>query len=101
MRVIKFTINENYYEEFKNKCFDQDITVKKKLNVLIAQDSTVENIKDLFPEDHNENPRKITLKVNEELFKSIMKKCGTLDLKIGNYMPYLIYRYLANEKIAL
>ena len=96
MKVIKFTINEDYYEKFKILCSKDGITMKRKLNVLVSQDTEVVDIKDYFPSDYNENIRNVTLKINEEIYKGIMKKCGKLDLKVKKYVPYLIYRYLKN-----
>jgi len=95
MRVVKFTINENYYNDFKEICTKEEITVKKKLNVLLAhdKDETV-NIRDYFPKNHNEALRSVTLKINEELYKGFLKKCGKMDIKASKYVPYLIYRFL-------
>ena len=101
MKVIKFTINENYYNELKSKCEENDLTVKRKINVLVSQDTAYtdyEDINEYFPEDSKENVKKVTLKVNEELYKGIMKNCGKLDLRTNKYIPYLIYRYLREDK---
>jgi|LGOV01.1.fsa_nt_gb hypothetical protein len=99
MKVIKFTINEDYYEQFKILCSKDDITVKRKLNVLVSQDAESTDIKEYFPSDYNEKMRKVTLKINEEIYKGIMKKCGKLDLKVNKYVSYLIYRYLHDMNI--
>lgn len=98
MKVLKFTINEKYYEAFKSQCQQEDITVKRKLNVLLAQDRKPANLLAYYPEDSKEDLRKLTLKVNEELYKGVMKKCGQMDYKVRQYLPYLIYRYLQTVK---
>lgn len=98
MKVLKFSIYEKYYEAFKNQCIKENITVKRKLNVLLVQDTKPARLQDYYPEDANEATRKLTLKVNEELYKSVMKKCGQMDYKVRQYLPYLIYRYLQTIK---
>jgi len=98
MRVVKFKINDTYYEEFKSICVDDGVTIKKKLNILLAQDPNPENITDYYPEDANENSRKLTLKINEELYRSIMKKCGRYDFSPSKYVPYLIYKFLCFDR---
>lgn len=96
MRIIKFTINEDYYEAMKIMCSKDNLNVKKKLNVLLSQDNKeVSDIKEFYPEDANENPRKITLKVNEEFYKGVMKRADILGVKASKYIPYLIYKFLA------
>ncbi len=97
MKVIKFTINEDYYNELKEICVDEGITIKRKINVLLSMDPGFDNINDYFPADSKENVKRLTLKVNEELYKGIMKRCGQLDLRANKYVPYLIYRYLLNN----
>ncbi|MBN2260620.1 MAG: hypothetical protein JW702_08740 [Clostridiales bacterium] len=99
MQVIKFSISEPHYNSLKDICIKEEITVKKKINILLAQDTQTINIKDYFPNGHHENPKKVTLKINEELYKGIMKKCGQLDIKVSQYVPYLIYKYLSEAKI--
>ena len=95
MRIIKFSINENTYETFQNICRLENITVKKKLNVLLSKDNPEGiDIKECFPEDANQNLRRITLKVNEELYKGIMKNSDKFDIKPKSYIPYLIYNFL-------
>ena len=98
MKVLKFKVHADYFEEFKNICTEENITVKKKYNVLLSQDRNTSDIMDYFPEDHSENLRKMTLKVNEELYKGVMKKCGRLDLRVRDYMVYLIYKFLLERK---
>lgn len=99
MKLLKFKIHEDYYEEFKDCCINEDIAVKRKLNVLLSQDKFTIDIKSFFPEDHSEKSRKMTLKVNDELYKSVMKKCGQLGLNSKDYMPYLIYKFLLDLDI--
>jgi len=95
MRIIKFSINENSYETFLKECKDKDITVKRKINVLISQDKAIDtDINDYFPENLDKDLRTITLKVNEELFKGVMKGSDRLGIKSKRYIPYLIYKYL-------
>lgn len=95
MRIIKFSINENSYEAFLKECKAKDITVKRKINVLISQDKAYDtDINDYFPEDLDKDLRTITLKVNEELFKGVMKGSDRLGIKSKRYIPYLIYKYL-------
>ena len=95
MRIIKFSINEKAYEDFMNKCKTEDITVKKKINVLLSKDRSVDvNINDYFPDNHDQDLRTITLKVNEELYKGLMKSSDRLDIKSKRFIPYLIYKYI-------
>ena len=98
MKLIKFTINENAYEEFLNHCKEEDITVKRKLNVLLSNDS-IENsqIKGFVPKEYSGEYRTITLKVNEEFYKGIMKNSGRLDVKSKKYIQYLIYSFLKKQ----
>lgn len=98
MKVLKFRIHTDYFEEFKNICIEEDITVKRKFNVLLSEDRNTQNILDYFPEEHKDDLRKMTLKVNEELYKGVMKKCGRLDLQVRDYMAYLIYKFLLDRK---
>lgn len=98
MKLIKFTINENYYEEFKTICESSDITIKKKLNVLLSADVKKIDINEYFPENHDQNVKKVTLKVNEELYKGILKNCGRFDIRSSRYVPYLIYKFLLENK---
>ncbi|MBI9012375.1 MAG: hypothetical protein JEZ08_09135 [Clostridiales bacterium] len=97
MKVLKFKIHADYYEQFKEICLEEEITVKRKYNVLLSQDRNTKHILDYFPEDHNEKARKMTLKVNEELYKGVMKKCGLFDLRVRDYMAYLIYKFLSDR----
>jgi len=95
MKIIKFTINEDYYDESIAICKKEEITIKKKLNVLLSQDiDEVSNIRDYFPLNYNENQRTVTLKVNEELYKGIIIRSDNLAIKSSKYVPYLIYRFL-------
>jgi len=94
MRIIKFSINEITYESFLANCKEANITVKKKINVLISKDDSREtNINDYFPDNNNVTLRTITLKVNEELHKGVMKGSDRLGIKSKRYIPYLIYKY--------
>ncbi|MCK8059686.1 MULTISPECIES: hypothetical protein [unclassified Fusibacter] len=94
MKVIKFAINEAYYTRFQDICFDEDITIKKKLNVLLAKDTDPSDFTDYFPATSEAEFKKVTLKLNDELYKSIMKNCGRYDLRSSRYVPYLIYKFL-------
>ncbi len=96
MKVVKFTINEADYTKFKEVCVVENITVKKKLNVLISKDREPGNINKYFPNTVDGEQKKVTLKVNEELYKGIMKNCGKFDLRPAKYVPYLIYKFLSN-----
>ncbi|MCT4634136.1 MAG: hypothetical protein N4A76_15615 [Firmicutes bacterium] len=97
MRVIKFSLNENHYDKFKELCVSENITVKKKLNVLVAQDKDPKDIDSYFPEDANIHTKHLTLKVNEELYKGIIKNSDKYDIKIKKYVQYLIYKYLKGQ----
>lgn len=97
MKVIKFSMNEKYYDQFKTLCLEENITIKRKLNFLLAKDPHPQAIEMYFPNDHTENMKPVTLKVNEELYKGVMKKCGQLDFKPSKYMPYLIYKHLKTK----
>lgn len=96
MKVLKFKVENKYYDRFKEICDQDGITVKKKLNVLIAEDTHPSNIKSYFPESHFDDIKKITLKVNEEFYKSVMKQCGKNDFSPRDYLAYLIYKFLVN-----
>lgn len=98
MKVIKFTINDDYYEELKNICTQQEITIKRMINILLSKDNQYTDIEEYFPDDANHNTKRVTLKVNEELYKGVMKNCGKYDLKVTRYVPYLIYRFLLEDK---
>ncbi len=98
MKVLKFAINEKYFDEFKEICQKEEITIKRKINVLLSQDRNPTNIKDYYPEDYKEHTRKLTLKVNEELYKGVMKNCGKFDYRIREYVPYLIYKFLLHDR---
>lgn len=95
MRILKFSINRSAYETFIEKCKQEDITVKKKLNVLLSQDNSTDvDIYDYYPENDDQDLRTITLKVNEELYKGVMKSSDRLNVKSKRFLPYLIYKYL-------
>lgn len=94
MKVVKFSINEDYYNVFKEECDKAQITVKRKLNVIMSQDRQTENFTDVYPADYQEKRKPITLKINEELYKSIMKNCGRYDVTPKKYLPFLIYKFL-------
>jgi hypothetical protein len=94
MKTIRFQINADYYEQLKNDCLKSDITIKKKINVLVTENRQCTNYKKYFPLDYREELKFVTLKLNDELHKSIMIKCNEYDLTVGNYIPYLIYKYL-------
>ncbi len=97
MKVLKYKIDADYFEKFKKICDDEEITVKKKLNVLLAEDRNTSNIMAYFPEEHDDKLRKMTLKVSEELYKGVMKKCGQHDLRVKDYLAYLVYKFLSDE----
>ena len=94
MKVIKFTINQSYYDELKSICEEEDITIKRKINILLTDDIGIPDTKKYIPTDLDNNIKRITLKINEELYKGIMKKCGKFDIRVNKYLPYLIYKYL-------
>ncbi len=95
MRVLKFKINSQDYETFVNICKTEEIPVKRKLNVLVSQYSAIDtDINEYFPEDFDQDLRSITLKVNEELYKSFMKSSDRLDVNLRRFIPYLIHRLL-------
>lgn len=98
MKVVKFNINEEHYEEFKSICEDQGVPVKRKLNFLLAGDVKKCDINEYFPVEHDKSVRKITLKINEEFYKSIMKNCGRFDYKPNRYLAYLVYKFLLENK---
>lgn len=100
MQIIKFTINEVYYEKFKTICTEEDITIKKKLNELMLVDTApVENIRDYYPEDFNETQRIISLKVNEEFHFDVSERAEVLGINASKYVTYLIYRFLKDEPV--
>jgi hypothetical protein len=101
MKVVKFSINEDYYNLFKEECVKTDITIKRKLNVILSQDRQTENFTDVYPADHHEKRKPVTLKVNEELYKSIMKNCGRYDVLPKKYLPYLIYKFLLTNGLSV
>lgn len=94
MKIIRFTINEDYYEKFTLLCSKDDITVKRKINVLVSQDTNPTDLKKYFPADYSKNIRRVSLKINEQIYKGIMKNCGKFDIKVSKYISYLIYKYL-------
>ena len=55
MKVIKFAMNEQAYDQFKANCEKEGITVKKKLNVVISLDRNPADIKSYYPENCHEN----------------------------------------------
>jgi len=94
MKVLKFKIHEGYFEQFKEICIAEEVNVKKKLFLLLSEDYETNEIASYFPEDHHEHLRNMTLKVNEELYKGVSRKCSRLDLSVRDYLPYLIYKCL-------
>lgn len=92
MKVLKFRVENQYYDKFKSNCETEGITVKKKLNVLLAGDNNPRDIQSHFPETHFNDLKKMTLKVNEEFYKGVMKKCGQNDFTVRDYLAYLIYK---------
>jgi len=98
MKVLKFRVENQYYDLFKENCEKEGITVKRKLNVLLSQDRDPSNLLSYFPETHFDDLKKMTLKVNEEFYKSVMKQCGRNDFKIKDYLAYLIYKSLSEQK---
>jgi predicted DNA binding CopG/RHH family protein len=95
MKLIKFSVNENAYEEFISHCKNEDITTKRMLNVLLSQDNIeLSKINDFSAKEYTGKNRTITLKVNEELYKGVMKNSGKLDVKSQKYVQYLIYQFL-------
>lgn len=94
MRIIKFSINEDYYNRFKDICDSENITVKKKLNVLVSQDLYSKDMDQYFPKNANIHTKHLTLKVNEELYKGIIKNCDKNDIRMKKYIQYLIYKFL-------
>jgi hypothetical protein len=98
MKVLKFKIENKYYDQFKEICDQDGITIKRKLNVLMAEDHKPNNILSYLPETHFDDIKKITLKVNEELYKGVMKQCGKNDFNPRDYLAYLIYKFLSDHK---
>jgi len=99
MRYLKFTINGDYYDKFTSICEKEEITIKKKINVLLSQDKgEVSNIKDYYPIEQFEKQRTITLKINEELYKGIIIRSDNLEIRASKYIPYLIYRFFSDSK---
>lgn len=97
MKVLKFTVNETYYNQFKEICDAENLNIKRMLNILVSRDTSPGELKSYFPEDYLETPKKLTLKVNEELYKGVMKKCGQYDFRVRVYLPYLIYKFLGEN----
>lgn len=62
MKVVKFTLNEQYYDDLKTICKNEDITIKKKINFLLSNDRMADNIEDYYPLDFKENPKKNYIK---------------------------------------
>lgn len=94
MKVIKFKINSSFYELFKAECIEENITVKNKLYQIHRFDEDADMMDEFNPEGYDEDLRSLTLKVNEDFFKSVTKKCYEWDLRLRAYMPYLIQKYL-------
>lgn len=95
MRIFRFAINEDIYKQFTSICDQEEITIKKKLNVLLAQDKTSESGINQYLQDKDDfDLRMITLKVNEELYKGIMKNSDILAVNPKNYIPYLINKFM-------
>lgn len=101
MKVVKFSINEDYYNLFKEDCLKTEMTIKRKLNVVLSQDRETQNFTDIYPADYLEKRKPVTLKINEELYKSIMKNCGKYDVTPKKYLPYLIYKYLLTQGLSV
>lgn len=95
MQVLKFNINSTAYESFLTMCRAEDITVKRKINVLISKYSSIDtDIDTYFPENFDQDLRSLTLKVNDELYRSAAKSADRLDISIRRFLAYLIYRLL-------
>lgn len=101
MKVVKFSINEDYYNLFKEDCLKTEVTIKRKLNVVLSQDRETQNFTDIYPADYLEKRKPVTLKINEELYKSIMKNCGKYDVTPKKYLPYLIYKHLLTQGLSV
>lgn len=99
MKIVKFSMNEDYYDRFKAICDKDDLTIKRKLNILLSQDTVAVEVKVYFPKDAHEKSKSVTLKINEELYKGIMKNCGKFNESPRQYVPYLIYRYLGTVTV--
>lgn len=98
MKMVKFTIDEISYDAFATLCQIHDITIKKQLSLLIDQDHTTttdSNIKEYTPEYDEDSRRVITLKVNEDFYQAVTQKADQLELKVGKYLPYLIYKFIS------
>lgn len=98
MKVLKFRVDIDCFEQFKAYCLEEGITIKKKLNVLVAQDTMPSDILDYFPENHENSTRKMTLKVNDQLHKGVMKNVDRFELRVRDYLPYLIYKFLLEKR---
>lgn len=94
MNVLKFRINEDYFDKFKEICTKKEITVKQLLFDTMMECPEKGQIANYLPEDFNENLRNLTLKVNNGFFKTVAKKSTQLDISVRDYMPYLVYRCL-------
>jgi len=97
MNVLKFKINETYFDRFKEICQAKDSTVKNMLYITLTESDHEDFITNVFPEDFNENLRHLTLKVNNDLYKGVAKKCTRMDVSVRDYMQYLIFKCLKNN----
>ncbi|MCH4889055.1 hypothetical protein EZV73_15780 [Acidaminobacter sp. JC074] len=95
MRVLKFKINSRDYKAFQDICKEEDIPIKRKLNVLVAKYSAIDtDLDEYFPEDFDQDLRSITLKVNEELYKGCIKSADRFEVSLRKFVPYLIHRLI-------
>jgi hypothetical protein len=98
MKIIKFGINENSYDKFKAICTKEGLTIKKKINNLMTEDTIFDHeINMYFPEIPGEGLRTITLKINEELYDSLKSKANILDIRTRKYINYLIYKCVKEQ----
>ena len=98
MKVLKFKINENHFAEFKAICDNKEFTVKHLLYLTMTEAEHTGLISECIPNDFNENLRSITLKVSNDMHKSVAKRCTKLDVSVRDYMQYLIYKCLDDHK---
>lgn len=99
MKVLKFKINEKHFDAFKAICIDNDVTVKHLLYLTMTEAEHTGLISEYIPEDFNDNLRHITLKVSNDMHKSVAKRCTKLDVSVRDYMQYLIYKCLIDHKV--
>lgn len=98
MKVIKFKVEVESFDEFKALCLEEGVTVKNKLYSLALQDKFPSDILDYFPEDADENLRRLTLKVSNDLNTLVMGKCKDFGFRLRDYVPYLIYKCLLTQE---